>query len=102
MSTTITPEIATGINGRAFLVVEDLTLKERNAARKQYEAAGWTVKTYGSNRYGWTVQAYKGEAPSLIRRAFALTQYGENSITPLYSRGDGNGWEYIDGTPERD
>jgi hypothetical protein len=92
-----------GTRGRYFLVQDGLTLKERNAARKQYEADGWTVETYGSNRRGWTVQGWKGEAPTIIRESFALTQHGENSITPLYRRQDGGeGWEYIDGTPERD
>lgn len=93
------PQIMEGINGRAYLIQRELTLKQRNASRRELEAAGWKISSYGSNRNGWTITGWKGEAPWIIRDSFDLRN-GGRTTTPLY-RGS-NGSETIDGTPERD
>lgn len=85
---------------REFQVVEGLTLKARNAKRKELEAEGWTVTPSGSNKRGWTLTCWRGEAPYVTRHTFNLRE-GGHEITPLYRRADGDGFEYIDGTPER-
>lgn len=87
-------------NGRAFQVVEDLpTIKDRNRVVRELTADGWEVDPGGSKRYGYKVTAYKGERPYVIRRTFGIGT-GQNDITPLYKREDGNGYEYMDGSPE--
>lgn len=98
---------------REFLYERLYDLKGRNARRKELEAAGWTVKTFGSNKGGWTVQAYRGEAPYMTSASIGVYRDLADSamrpgsvrvdsgwiVTPVYRGPDGN--EYIDGSPER-
>lgn len=89
----------TTLTKREFKVVDELTLKDRNTQKKELEAEGWTVTSTGSNKSGWRLTCWKGEAPYVTRHTFDLKN-GGHTITPLYRRADDQGWEHIDGTPE--
>jgi hypothetical protein len=74
------------------------TIKERNAVVRQMEDDGWVCEAGGSKRYGYRVTGWKGQEPDIIRTTIGIGT-GDSSVTPLYRRADGSGWEYADGTP---
>lgn len=95
------PQIVEGIAGRAYLILPGLTLKQRNAARKDLEADGWELRTLGSNRRGWELRGWKGEPPLMVEERFGLVD-GTHGVTPYYRTADyetSHELETIDGAP---
>ncbi len=73
---------------REFVSIPGLTLRERNAKRKEMAADGWSeFGCYGGNLGGWTLEFYKGEKPMGTRSRFNLLE-GTMTVSPMYRNED--------------